>query len=232
MKPSNHDDETSHKTRRVVDFYALAKTIVVDEGFAHEIEWQNQIQFSAIVESAFLREAAWVVLSSGMRETVIRSKFAAFSKAFCDWDCAEHICTNATQCKEKALEVFAHAKKIDAIVEIAARVSKDGFQAFKRGIDAHGVPFLQSLPYMGRATSFHLAKNIGLNVVKPDRHLMRISSLAGYSDPTDMCQAIANAIGDRLPVVDLVIWRYATVNPGYANFLSNYFHGVGAVRPA
>ena len=207
---------------RVVGFYLLAKSVVVGEGFGEEIEWQDRVQFSEVSESQFLREAAWVVLSSGMREAVVRTKFPAFSLAFHNWLSARQISTNARQCRKSASLIFAHLRKINAIIEIARSIDRDGFDVFKHKIDSEGVIFLQSLPFIGPATSYHLGKNIGLDVVKPDRHLVRICALAGYASPIELCQKIASAVGDRVSVVDLVVWRYATLNPGYRDFLVRY----------
>jgi len=44
---------------------------------------------------------------------------------------------------------------------------------------AEGVWFLQQLPFIGPVTAFHLAKNLGIEAVKPDRHLCRLSKLLG-----------------------------------------------------
>jgi hypothetical protein len=209
---------------RIVDFYLLAKSIVLDGGFAHEIEWQSQIRFADLDEPTFLQEAAWVVLSAGMRESVIRSKFAAFSLAFYSWSSARQIALNDRKCRTRALRVFRHSGKIDSIISIAKVVHEQGFDIFKSSITSDGLAFLQALPFIGPTTSFHLGKNIGLDVVKPDRHLLRVSMLAGYSNPTEMCRAISDAVGDRASVVDLIVWRYATLNPGYRDFLARYLH--------
>jgi hypothetical protein len=212
------------KVERVLDFYTLAKRVVLDEGFGEEIRWQENIQFSNVDESCFLREAAWVVLSAGMRESVVRSKFTAFSAAFMNWVNAETIIRNSERCRQMAGSIFAHPGKINSIIGIAETIGGFGFETFKNKICADGVDFLQSLPFIGPVTSFHLAKNIGLDVVKPDRHLVRVSALAGYADPSEFCQIIADAVGDRLSVVDLVVWRYATLNPGYKAFLAGFLH--------
>ena len=212
------------RRQRIVDFYLLAKGIVLDEGFQEEISWQTTVRLTEIDETAFLKEAAWVVLSSGMREAIVRKKFPALSRAFYQWTSAHKINEKARECRQGALAIFSHAKKIDAIIEIARRVNHGGFDSFKRRVDTDGVAFLQTLPYIGPATSLHLAKNIGADVVKPDRHLLRISSLAGFDNPTDFCKTISSAVGDRLSVVDLVVWRYATLNPGYLDFLTTYLH--------
>ncbi len=210
-------EKSAEKLQKVVDFYLLAKSVVLSEGFADELKWQNRLQFSGVGESVFLREAAWVVLSSGMRETVVRSKFQSFSDAFYNWFSARRIRTNAHH-----LRIFGHARKIDSIIEISRSVDTNGFDFIKDKIQTEGVLFLQSLPYVGPTTCYHLAKNLGLDVVKPDRHLLRISALMGYANPAEFCETIANSVGDRVSVVDLVVWRYATLNPGYRNFVTRF----------
>jgi hypothetical protein len=212
----------SRTREATIDFYLLAKGTVVGEGFGYEIAWQARIDFSQVNESSFLREAAWVVLSSGMRESVIRAKFHSLSIAFFNWHSARRITTNARRCRKIALRAFGHRGKITSIIEIARLVDAAGFDAFKQEIVKGGVQYLQSLPYIGPTTCYHLAKNLGLDVVKPDRHLIRISALMGYANPTELCRTISNAVGDRASVVDLVVWRYATLNPGYKHFLAQF----------
>lgn len=77
-------------------------------------------------------------------------------------------------------------------------------------ITSNGVSFLETFPYIGPVTAYHLAKNIGLDVVKPDRHLVRLAASAGYPSPLALCEDIATVLGERLGVVDLVLWRFAT----------------------
>jgi hypothetical protein len=78
-------------------------------------------------------------------------------------------------------------------------------------VRAQGVDFLQTLDFVGPVTKYHLAKNIGLDGVKPDRHLVRLAKAARFQSPNDLCQAIANITGDKLSVIDLVLWRYLTL---------------------
>lgn len=219
----NVDRFQTAKHEACVDFYLLAKSIVLGEGFGHEVSWQDERRFAEITETVFLREAAWVVLSSGMRETVVRNKFNPLSAAFNNWASARDIRENTGLYRRNAFRVFGHARKIESIIEIAGKVDRIGFDGFKRKILDEGVSFLRSLPYIGPATSYHLAKNLGLDVVKPDRHLLRIAALMGYDNPADFCQAISTSVGDRVSVVDVVVWRYATLNPGYKDFLARYF---------
>ncbi|MFX0201002.1 MAG: hypothetical protein ACFFCW_33195 [Candidatus Hodarchaeota archaeon] len=206
------------RKKKIVEAYLNAKETVIELGFGAEIDWQDQVRFSQITERDFLREAAWVVLSSGMREAVILVKFPAISSAFYSWRNAKKIVENPEKCQVKAFKVFRHQKKIDAIISIAARIFDQGFKTFKGYIEREGVSFIQSLPFMGPATSYHLAKNIGLDVVKPDRHLVRVATAGGYDNPMLLCKEISEVVGDRISVVDIVIWRFATLDPKYIQY--------------
>lgn len=210
----------THRQRIIGDIYIKIKEAVISEGFATEIDWQNDIQFSQITECDLLREAAWVVLSSGMRESIIREKFSAISAAFYCWESAGKIVRYSEQCRVNALAIFHHCKKIDAIITIAKRISAEEFETFKMYIQRDRIDFIQTLPFMGPATAYHLAKNIGLDVVKPDRHLLRVAASTGYETPKLLCEDISESVGDRVSVVDLVIWRFATLNPNYLEYFA------------
>lgn len=207
-------------TRKLAEAYLGAKERLVTSGFAPEIDWQDNLCLSRISETDFLREAAWVVLSSGMRESIIRGRFWAISDAFRQWRRATEILEHRFDCECHALEVFGHKRKISAILSIVEEVARNGFVRIKEQIQREGVSFLRTLDFIGPVTCYHLAKNIGLDVVKPDRHLVRVAQATGYLDPADLCHAIAEWTGDKVSVVDLVIWRFATIEPRYRAWFS------------
>lgn len=212
--------ETETRNLDIAKTYLRAKQVVIREGFANEIQWQENLRFKNVNERDFLREATWVVLSCGMRETVVRKKFPEISKAFYNLKTAENIVDHAPECRRRALRVFNHRGKINAIITIARAICSNGFTDFVGSIRGQGIDFIRQLPYMGPATSFHLAKNIGLDVVKPDRHLCRVALAAGYDTPQELCQDISLSVGDSLAVVDIVLWRFATLKRNYIE----YFH--------
>jgi|ERR1044072_2097641 hypothetical protein len=195
--------------------YMTAKNTILEAGFSFEIDWQDSLVFDHITETDFLREAAWVVLSSGMSEFIIRQKFPKISAAFLDWKSASHIVECGAECRKAALRHFKHSKKIESILTIALHVHEKSFEVVCEFIRQEGISYLSQFPYMGPATSRHLAKNIGLQVAKPDRHLKRISERVGYCTPEEMCADIATMVGDKITVVDLVLWRYATLQEDY-----------------
>ncbi len=217
IRRGHHGDMSSgdHEPVALLDVYLTAKEAVIARGFAWEIDWQEDRRLDRIGESDFLRESAWTVLSAGFRESVVRRLFGPFCEAFLGMQSAAAIQANRARCKRDALEVFNNPRKVTAILDIASIVDDLGFERVRGQIEQDNVRFLQTLPYIGPITAFHLAKNLGLPVVKADRHLQRVAAAAGFSSPLELCRAISDHLGDPVQVVDVVLWRYATLFSDY-----------------
>lgn len=215
--------ETGTGTKRwyLATAYFCAKETVIREGYGQEIDWQREVSLSTLNESRFLKESAWVILSSGMNEVVIRKIFPKISDVFFCWESSETIYRNQSRCLESALTIFNNPPKIKAIIEIAKEISDVGFDNSLKSIETKGVSYLKKFPYIGPTTSYHLAKNIGFYVAKPDRHLVRVAKAAGYGNPHRLCLDLAEIVGDDIRVVDLVIWRYATLHKNYLELFSD-----------
>jgi hypothetical protein len=194
---------------RARELYKTAKQHVIDEGYLSELAWQDSLTFSSFTESDLLREAAWVILCSGFRESVVRRHFDFISLCFCDWESADVICRYAGHCRATALTRFASERKIQAILTTAKHIREVGFEEFKACILQAPIEALQKLPFIGEITSFHLAKNLGFSTAKPDRHLRRLASSLGYRDTASLCQELSEYTGDSVQLVDLVLWRFA-----------------------
>ena len=195
---------------KLASVYLTAKFSVIEAGYDSEIDWQENTHFENITESNFLKEGAWVILSCGMRETVIRQKFPKISTAFLEWESAEKIVERKEKCFEDAIQHFGHRKKIHAIIQVAKHVFKNGFNNVCKSISEEGIQYIMKLPYMGPATSYHFAKNIGFSLSKPDRHLRRIAKTAGYDSTELLCEDIASVTGEKVSVIDLILWRFAS----------------------
>lgn len=193
-----------------VGFYSTVKERLLSAGFAPEINWQLAQEFGAFTESDLLREAAWVILCSGFKESVVRRYFDIISLCFCDWESAAHICNSAAQCRATALAAFSNRQKIEAIIGTAALVHRSGFAQLKQRILQDPIRSVQMLPFIGPITAFHLVKNLGYATAKPDRHLVRLASALGYADVHELCGLLSQATGDPIQVVDVVLWRYAS----------------------
>lgn len=111
-------------------------------------------------------------------------------------------CMAALAAGKSATSVFGHPGKsvaIDAIWADRERL----FDAYR----SNGEPlaFLQTLPWIGPVTSFHLFKNLGGDVAKPDVHLERLAVRDGTT--TDkLCRRLARQTGYRVATVDSILW--------------------------
>jgi hypothetical protein len=210
----------SHDINGLLLSYLEAKRTVIASGFENEISWQERVEEESPDETCIVREAAWVILSAGMREQIIRRKFPALTSAFFSFS-VEDIQRHRRKCRRDALRTFRHEGKIDAIVFVADDVRAHGATHWLETLRRIGPDWLRRLPFLGPATSRHLAKNLGVPCAKPDRHLLRIAERTGFKDPEDLCQRISIVLGDSVAVVDLVLWRFATLRTDYLQSFAN-----------
>ena len=103
--------------------------------------------------------------------------------------------------------VFGHAGKVKAINYVLAR-QKEFYFEYLMANDK--LAWLETLPYIGKVTKYHLAKNLGLDVCKPDRHLVRIASQCDIT-PQKLCEKLARETGSRVAVIDQILWRSANL---------------------
>ena len=191
-----------------ISFYSHAKEVVSNSVYSAEIEWQQSLDFANVSETDLLRESAWVILNSGFRESVIRKHFSAISLAFGDWESAQFIVQNKKLCKQCALEAFANTRKISAIIKIAEIINAHGAVSYLHQVMHNPIEELSALPFIGKTTVWHLAKNLGCNVAKPDRHLVRVAEKFEFDCVQEFCRYLARHTGEKVSVIDIVIWRY------------------------
>ena len=123
------------------------------------------------------------------------------SQVFFNWRCSQEIVENGEACRSNALCHFGHIAKVEAMLAIAIHVKEFGIKKVMEKISEEGVEYLQQFPYIGPATSFHLAKNIGLPLAKPDRHLQRMAKSFGYERAQDLCADIAFITDEPAPAI-------------------------------
>ena len=228
-QPEDEHRFASNARRAAMEFYVGAKEDVIRAGFGWEIDWQERLTLESVTRDHVAREIAWVVLSSGMRASVVARVFDAVSRAFCYWD-VTRIQADVGGCSARALHAFHHPGKIRAIATNCGIVAEEELDTFKAHLRMRGPPWLTRFGYVGPVTCWHLGKNLGLDVVKPDRHLVRMARAGGTRGPNELCALFAAISGDRLSVVDLVLWRFATIRQDYAREL-NALKQYGASMP-
>ena len=172
--------------------YLDLKHRVIGAGYSHEIDWCESLKEVSDADT-FFSEYAWVVINSGMKNQIAQGIWEKVKAALSSG--------------KKVSDAFGHPGKAKAIQDMSDNRQKR-FEDYLSAPDK--LAFIGGLPWIGKVTKWHLAKNYGFNVAKPDRHLVRIAGKYGKS-VTQLCQDLAQVTGDRLATVDLVIWRAANL---------------------
>ena len=173
-------------SKAVLELYDTAYAeALADPEFSRFREWSPDI--SEVTEEHFLHEYVYVVLNAGMKQQVARQVYEK-------WYYSEDP------------DVIGHHGKREAVRRAMGKY-KDWFFELCNAEDKVG--YLETLPYIGPITKYHLAKNIGLDVVKPVRHLTRLAEQFGFESPYKMCDFIAAERNTKKSHVDSVLWIYA-----------------------
>ncbi|TIN80750.1 hypothetical protein [Mesorhizobium sp.] len=169
-----------------------------------DIAWSESIKAPTDPDD-FALEAIFVICNSGMKNTVARRIFEK---------CRDELARGGN-----ARHVFGHLGKATAINDIW-NGRADLFARYLASDDK--LAFCASLPWIGNITKYHLAKNFGADVAKPDVHLQRLADREGVTAQA-LCERLATATGYRVATVDVLLWR-ACANR-VLNSRTGIFHG-------
>lgn len=158
-----------------------------------DIAWAEGLRPPTDCEQ-FALEAIFVICNSGMKNTVARGIFERVRLALFEG--------------RPVLEAFKHPGKAAAIEWIWAQrapLHEILLQSAGQGGDEL-LAFCARLPWIGGITKYHLAKNFGADVAKPDVHLQRLADREGCTAQA-LCERLAAATGWRIGTVDTLLWR-------------------------
>ena len=175
----------------IFEYYKQAQDRVISAGYQDEIDRIRDLpKFEECTADQFFGEYVWCVLSAGMREQTVQKI----------WD---------NYFEKRDSLVIGHLGKRKAIVA-GSKKYVQWFKELRSSKDP--IEYLQTLPYIGKTTKYHLARNIGIDCVKPDRHMVRLSDYFGFENPLEMCLEIQKHIPDeKLGIIDLILWRYCNL---------------------
>jgi hypothetical protein len=191
----------------VLEFYDRALEFV-RANYYDRLDYYRGLRFTDTTPDLFWNEYVWCVYAAGFSSKVLDKKWPALKAAYGDW-------RDLTAKRRKlVLAVIRREDKFKACLQVAnmmqgaARGYAHNEWWLKFQIVMLGTPErLQMLPWIGPVSCYHLARNIGLDCVKPDLHLVRLAEHYGFCSPLRMCEYISvNRKDERLGVVDLVLF--------------------------
>lgn len=191
----------------LIEFYNYAKDFCLRNGFRGEIEFVDGRKFEHMDAREFFKQYAFVVLSSGISNKAAESMYR-------------------TLMETGNISLIRHEGKRKAL-EQADKNWTGWFDSLKSfNTDGERLDYLETLPWIGPVTKYHLARNLGIDVAKPDRHLVRLAEhfglrIDGVVDPKEddimsvqeMCGRISDVTGERMGTIDLILWRFSTLRP-------------------
>lgn len=183
----------------------------------------SSVRFDEVDEDFFFREYVWVVHATGFSAKAVGKFMPKLLAAYGWWDALA--CKDFSQVMERVAPVCNNPQKAKAVHEMA-KLMHDGMEKLARRDGGYrpaaevwpewrrlrlsSPELLAKLPYVGKVTCYHLARNIGLlEFVKPDLHLVRMAKHWGFEDPVAMCKAV-QPDGMPLGIVDLIFWYAAS----------------------
>ena len=172
-------------------YLMLRETMLSDPEWEQQYGWQQTVQFPKSAEQ-LARDVIYVICNSGMKNTVARGIY-------------DRIMAVIRGSRRETQLPFNHAGKRRAIYFVWVH-RRDLFRAAKKAAKTGTlVEWCGELPWVGNITKYHLAKNLGADVAKPDRWLERIARESGET-VDGLCQRLSKESGDRVATVDLVLW--------------------------
>lgn len=184
-----------------------------ENGSKREMSWIKSLPLNKekMNNAYFLSELAWCVYNAGMKEKVLRDKWAALSNAFCDFQ-PEVIVHYEPRVLVSVLRKFNHKGKVMAVIEAAKRIlTENPIEKMQEMTEAEVLDYLQTFTFIGSVTKYHLARNLGFDVVKPDRHLVRLTEFCRYESPDLLVSHVVELTGERKGFIDFIFWRWLSL---------------------
>lgn len=189
--------------------YFEQASVFVRKYYAEELARISSVKFYEVTPEFFFQEYVWVVHATGFSAKTVGNFMPRLMNAYGGW--AKYSTRKFDEAFEEIRKICNNPQKAKAVHTTAtlmheARVDWDVYWTAYRQEKLSTPILLKELPYVGKVTCFHLARNIGLlEFVKPDLHLIRLANHWGFPDCTTMCEAVRPA-GMPLGIVDLILW--------------------------
>ncbi len=197
-----------------------------DERVWADVERARGLDPAQTSECDFMRECAWAIFGAAFDSETLAKLWPVLEEAFCNW-CVADIVAQREIVRARALEVFNHEKKVDAVLEIAQWLYAQKWSDVRDTLlslcerDRRGdlvvtdrlIRWLDERRYVGPTLAAYIAKDVGIGSVKDDRVMRRLAKYLGYSPDEAgvrrMARDVQSFVNEKLNVIDTVLWNWA-----------------------
>ena len=207
------------------------KSISIGDNFIKEIDLRRAAEFDKNKSDSFFYEKLVITIHvGGFRVATLRNRWDDVKKAFSNYDVNE--VSKYTEKDFKRMmnnpKLIRNVRKIRACIANAKtlrNLSKEygsfGEYLDQRKNDFDGLKTVlkKEFDYLGNILALNYLKDIGIDSLKPDVHVLRVMFRLGLIDSESMAsknvdrvmviaKMMSKATGERLNVIDAIFWIY------------------------
>ena len=200
------------------EYFKRAYKFALDN-YKDTIDEIQNTEFKYLQSETFFSQYIWTVYTSGFNAKIVSNMWPklvlVYNKLYhCSYLENDTIKSSKDTIRSQALEICNNKRKVDAIIQmsdILGEVLKTGKWLEYKNNNLDTPDKLEKLPFIGKITKNHLARNIGiLNVVKEDLHLVRMGNHWGFKTGLELCKKIQETYNLELGIIGLIYWYSAS----------------------
>ena len=225
--------------KRIFDLmFRKLEEISINDKFMKEINERRERTFDKCKpDSYFYENLVRDIHVAGFRSAVVTNKWPSIKEAFSNFDIKK-----VAQYDDKEFEnlmnnpkIIRNKRKLGACIE-NAKIMRDlsnKFGSFGEFLDQNKdnvgelrKKLTSNFKYVGDAVVLDYLKDVGLDFIKPDVHVMRVFFRLGFihteyqtrenvNKLIEIAEQIKRETGERLAVIDAVFWMYGGGGDGH-----------------
>ncbi|MCL0059925.1 hypothetical protein M1O20_05555 [Dehalococcoidia bacterium] len=181
------------------EYFTAARKYLEEIGY--DTKWVYEVSPESISPKYFFEQYIWVVYACNFQVKILEQLEGDLYRAYGDYETFDETRRVAV------LGVINNIRKWNAVYNTAIKLQYLGWHDFKKTY-LTGIDSMTALKFIGPVTKFHLARNLGFDKCKPDRHMCRLKESFGYNSVDEMCRYLAKRYGLQVKEIDLILWKY------------------------
>ena len=165
--------------------------------------------FEEVDQRTFVEQYLWVIYVSGFRNAVVEKHIAALTAAFHNLDLDRIVAMKAIDATTLPIR---NQRKAEAFVKGCTLIHNEGWEDFKERLRERGRTALMELPFMGPATSQHMALALGIEDTEKADTWIRKCAEECSATVDQLVTFLSREFELTRQQVDAYLWQYCRDN--------------------